>query len=338
METDKIFAKLLETAERSPGSLSELSSKDLSDCLITELNCYGELYPAARRERLESTILAACASFDEARLSGDFVRIRQLLSTLYGISSGLPAPDDFDLFVRKAAFDSAALRHWRENTAVVLGDSHVNFFSGNEYLEYSLIDDDIRLCPQVNSLPFTAVYLGPCLAYSCMKEDSATDFPGKFKKLESSFLRPGARLILSLGEVDIRVHVLLQAEAQNKTVETVLDEILANYSALIGKLREKGYEIYCWGPIASQKDDSPVNPDFPRYGSERARNRATFLFNEKLRDLCKETGAVYMSIFGKMVSEDFLTREEFLSPDHFHLGQKAMEAALPVFREAGLIA
>lgn len=74
------------------------------------------------------------------------------------------------------------------DTVVVIGDSHVNFFSGNEELTYQPIGKGINYCKNVNhDFDFLVFHLGPALAYNAMTEGSNTRFYEKSQYLAKHF-------------------------------------------------------------------------------------------------------------------------------------------------------
>ncbi|MDE6518587.1 MAG: hypothetical protein K2L18_12205, partial [Acetatifactor sp.] len=83
-----------------------------------------------------------------------------------------------------------------------------------------------------------------------------------------------------------------------------------------------------WGPVTSQSETCPVDPRFPRNGTETERNMATAYFNRKLSLFCQQNGIPFLSIFNRLVTPDYLTLDQYYSPDHCHLGQAALPFAL----------
>ncbi len=336
MDTLNILYKLKEITLTQPDVLKSFNWDDIHACFIAELNCLKEFYPENSIDELSGTIRTICRNAQAATYDSDQQTLLCCISELVGMIQILPPPAERNIFFQHAATEHAALTHYRKNTTVFIGDSHVNFFSGNELLNYQPLENGICLCPQINDFNFTVLYLGPCLAYTCCKTDSRTQFAKKLNFIKKEILTPGARIIISLGEIDIRLHVLKQSERNNKPVESVIDDIIENYNKLINNLLKEGYDVCCWGPIASQKDTLPEDPNFPRYGSETDRNNATRIFNQKINDVCRKEGAVYLSIFDKLVDSQNLTKAEFLSADNFHLSQRAMPLALAEFEKAGI--
>lgn len=228
-------------------------------------------------------------------------------------------------------FHAACLEHYKNDTIIVLGDSHVNFFSGNEHLTFLPIGNDINTCPMKNAYAFTPLHIGPCLAYHSNHYGTTVQFREKTDYLLQHFIKPHATLLCCLGEIDIRVHVFKQAALLNRPFTEIIDDILNEYRLFLQALVSNGYRVNCWGPIASQSENCPLDEHFPRNGSEQDRNRATAYFNKQLSRLCNDMGIGFLSIFNDMITTDYRTKEEYLSEDRCHLGQAALPLAMKEF-------
>jgi hypothetical protein len=165
------------------------------------------------------------------------------------------------------------------------------------------------------------LHLGPALAYNLNKYGTKTMAREKAEDI-MKVLRKGAKILCCFGEIDIRAHVLKQADQQNVSLENVIDKIIGNYAEFLLFLKNQGFDVFVWGPIPSQKDGSEMNPEYPRYGSETDRNIATEIFNKKLESVCKDSGIGFASIFKYLINSDYTTKGEFVA-DGCHLSQKA---------------
>jgi len=269
---------------------------------------------------------------------------------LKGIIFSLPDLDHVSAFIQNASFDHEKLIHLEDNTAIIIGDSHVNFFSGNENLTFKPIGNGINVCPNITDYKFTCLHLGPCLAYNCINEDSKYGFYNKYALLCSDFIKPGSKVCVCLGEIDIRAHVFKEADKQNRPWEDICDDIIANYMKILIELKNKGFKTYCWGPIASMPDNTTeedelkalaqegiFDNDLICVGSEAQRNTATGYFNKKLEDGCIKNGIVFMSLFDQMVDENMKTNTSFLSSDMCHLNFVKLPVAANIWKEKGFI-
>ena len=333
MKTAEIVLQLINTIETNPSSLYQIPWEDLKLCFTTELDLRKELYPAAQLQTIRKLFQTRFLAIEKYLTVPDASAITSLLKELVFALQLLPDADYTDTITQQAHFNEARLKHYVNNTIIVLGDSHVNFFSGNELLSFTPIGNDINVCPNVTANPFTALHLGPCLAYHCNKAGTSTRFREKVDYLCSSFIKPNAHIICCLGEIDLRVHVFRQTGLQQLGYQDIVDNILAEYLPFLVSLKQKGYHVSCWAPIASQRDICPVDPEFPRNGSETERNMATAYFNKQLANLCRQHTIGFLSIFEQMITADFQTIEEYLSADHCHLSQRALTLAKPIWKK-----
>ena len=196
-----------------------------------------------------------------------------------------------------------------------MGDSHINFFCGNGLPKYISIGNGINACYNNIDNEFTALHLGPCLAYNSSVYGTENKFLEKAEWLFDNFFGTNERVIISLGEIDIRAHVFKETEKRNCSFE----------------------QIIVWGPIASRKDEYP-NDDrtLPLFGTEMMRNMATEYFTERLAEFCKKEGIILMSIYNRMV-QNYRTDDSFLCEDHSHLSEKKYDVGVEIWKRAGLI-
>lgn len=242
------------------------------------------------------------------------------LSDMVSLINSLPSQKE----IEKYNFDLAIKRHKDQKTAVLIGDSHVNVFSGNENLTLLSIGHGVNICPDNGNKPFTALHLGPCLAYNSQKYNTTNKFIEKYEWLTSCFLDHDDIIIISLGEIDMRAHVYKEVQKQGCTYEKVLDDILKNYTGFLLAQKQRYPNLYVWAPIASQKDYHPNDHKLlPRYGTECERNLATKLFSEKLSAFCSKNKIGFLSILDKLIDKNLQTIEDYYSNDFWHLSQKA---------------
>lgn len=221
----------------------------------------------------------------------------------------------------------------------LIGDSHTNFFSGHENIDWKKIDNISENISNVQDLHplFKTFHLGPCLAYNTNRLNTTSRVLEKTQYLiDNNFFPQKANLMVALGEIDCRVHVKKQAELQNKSVEQIIDDILQNFSQYLQMLKDKEFNVICWGPIASQKECA-IDPAFPRYGTETERNKITEIYNHKLERLCQNLGIKYCSIFNDMIDDKYETKAEFLSRDGVHLSQSALTTVINSLHKYGII-
>ena len=228
-------------------------------------------------------------------------------------------------------------RKWKNRqrlnkSVIVLGDSHCSFFSGNEetaFIKITNMYDGINSCSDRLS-QYSTLHLGPALAYNLNKNNTTTKAREKIEYLiRKKYLPPQSTILCCFGEIDLRVHILKLAETRNQSQRELIDNTLNNYIDFLLFLSRNEYQVYCWGAIATQTNDAPDNLEFPKYGDEINRNKATKYFNDKLGIMCKKNRIGFISIFDELVDKNYSTKKEFYSSDNCHLGQKAMELATP---------
>lgn len=329
MQTVQILSKLINSIESNPSVISMLPWEDVRLCLSTELDCREGIYPEAQFQQAHHMFAEMLAQARQSAFANHAQGVVSQLQKILTAFQFIPELEYASHLLEQANFDHACLRHCRSNTIIVLGDSHVNFFSGNEELSFIPIGRQINTCPDNTPYPFTPLHLGPCLAYNCNRYNSRFSFREKLEYLCQSFIQPQARILCCLGEIDLRVHVFKQAELQNRSYQKIVDDILAQYSLLLLQLQNQGYQVSCWGPIASQSERCPLDSRFPRYGTEVQRNMATAYFNRQLSRICSEYDIPFLSVFEQMVTPDYLTIERYLSPDLCHLGPNALPLLQP---------
>ena len=219
-------------------------------------------------------------------------------------------------------------RHFSNNTLVVIGDSHVNFFSGSENIAFESLEFEkyqINYCKQKLD-KFSVLHLGPCLAYSLNKYNSQNKVREKIEYIiKSNFINENSTIVLSFGEIDLRVHVLKWAMENSTTIDEEVTKLILIYEEFLIFMKKHVKHIICWGPIATQKDGTPSCKVFPKFGPEIERNKATKLFNDKLEKLCFKHSLKFVSIFDKLINNDYTTKTEYISSDNCHLSQKSWE-------------
>ena len=182
---------------------------------------------------------------------------------------------------------------------------------------------------------FMTFHLGPALAFNMNRYGTSTKAREKTDILFShGLIRKNQAVMCAFGEIDCRVHVLRHAEKRGGDFRPVVDDIAANYSEFL-KYAAREHPVYVWGAVPSQKDTDPVNPDFPRYGTEIQRNLATEYFNLRMKAVCEENGFKFFSIFDKLIDSSYRTKAEYIA-DGCHLSQKAWEFASEEFRRQGI--
>lgn len=324
-KTHELLLNLKNIVMRDASALKHLSAYDIISCVYMEFEGVKQLYNNGQMKEIDLLLKNLSAELSEGITSGNGNVVCQVLDRIIEIHNSFPDSTIALDFIEEANFNKAYIRHKNMKTTIVLGDSHVNYFSGNEELSFKPIGRFIDTCDQVNELPLTCLHLGANLAYTSDESESSEGFKEKLDYLFENFITEEAAIIACFGEIDIRAHVFKETERQNRSYRDIVDDILDHYERFLTSLKSRGYRVACWGPIASQKDKVPVTAKFPRFGSEIDRNKATEYFNNSLGNWCNSQNIPFMSMYYEMVTDNYETKEEYLSSDGVHLGQYSYE-------------
>lgn len=329
----ELLKQLKKDVDNAPEILKDISVEDVVGVICYELNEMKQFYEFAQYSEVQEMIFEKAELILNCINAQDYFEGARIFDSLINFHDMIP---DIELtlpFIENANYDRVLNRHIMEGTIVAMGDSHSCFFSGNENLSLIPIKNDMSTCNQVNGLPFTVLHLGPCLAYNSNQYGSTNRIKEKVEWLDEHFLCQNDTIIFSLGEIDIRTQVYKRADDKNYKV--VVDDILGHYTELLLWLKEKSYNIICYGPIGSLKDDAPLDEYRPRVGSEQQRNKAGRYYNEQLFKFCDANGMGFFTLFYDMVDDDNRTDIRFLSDDQFHLGQYGKNLAIEKLSRLG---
>ncbi|MCK9351791.1 MAG: SGNH/GDSL hydrolase family protein [Candidatus Pacebacteria bacterium] len=206
-----------------------------------------------------------------------------------------------------------------------LGDSHTSFFSGSNTIQ--------PLWPKESNdrIPIFKTYrIDASLAYNLCKTGTTTYGREKlFNILEK--IKKNDIILLSFGEVDCRVHLIKQASLQNKPLKEIAKECVERYFSVIKEITSLGYTVIIWGAIPTSTSETPINKDYPSFGSCFERNHATKLFNEYLSELARKNNIFFLSFFDDLTKNDGLTKRNCLA-DKTHLSQRIMPLVVKKIR------
>lgn len=206
-----------------------------------------------------------------------------------------------------------------------IGDSHVSFFSGRNSMQPQWPDRSRDVIPL-----FKSYRLGAVLAWSL--PDFGTSSLGKEKLLEVIETIPkNSYVLFCFGEIDSRVHILKQAKKQKKDAKIVAEECAKKYFQSILEIK-KDFKPIVWGAVPSTISEKVIDNRYPHVGTCRERNEITKVFNDTLEKLSTENEVKFVSIFDKLVTEDYLTKDKFYI-DKVHLSQRAMPLAIKEIRK-----
>lgn len=204
-----------------------------------------------------------------------------------------------------------------------IGDSHAGFFSG---LDRPQPDWPRRA---KDALPgFRTYRLGPVLAYHLATPGTTTGGCERLAELLAGDVPAEARVMLCLGEIDCRAHLLRQVRERGRDLDEVVEDCVERYFRAVWGVQARGFEVLVWNAIPSTVLEGEFDKEYPAIGTCEERNEAARRFNEAVRRRAGECGATFVSIFDRLVDERGRTRAEFYRPDRIHLSQRAMPMAL----------
>jgi hypothetical protein len=209
----------------------------------------------------------------------------------------------------------------------VVGDSHAQIFSGTTLFLPRFLEPIPHAMP-----PFIPYNLGAVLAYNLERYGTRTQGREKLDWLRATGrIPPGATIMLSVGEIDVRAHVFEQAERQGLPVTTIIDTVVAAEIRLAEDLMAQGHPIVLWGPIGTVPDDSATSWYGRPPRTEVERNQAARYYNEQLRREADRRGIFVVSVFDLMVDANNHSDGRLLF-DGLHLGFWAIPMIQDAFR------
>lgn len=210
-----------------------------------------------------------------------------------------------------------------------IGDSHSAVFSGEEKMQPTWPEQASNLLPY-----FKSYRIGPATAYQLANKQPLIEY-----LINTINLTENDSIMFCFGEVDIRAHLIKQSQLQDKPVSELVVECVDRYITSLLNYKKFTNNILVWGPIASWSDKK-VYTGGPSYGTNKERNEVTEQFNNYLKDKCEENSFKFITIFDKMLNNDYTTKEDLLDDwegSHMHLSQRAMPIIIETFKVEGLI-
>jgi hypothetical protein len=147
---------------------------------------------------------------------------------------------------------------------------------------------------------FIARSLGPTIACNFFEDH----YPNllKFLEEEKDFDKSRDYILLVVGEVDCRLHLVEQLIKQpHRPEEEVIHECVDRFFRCHLDLKDKGYRVIGWGNHSSSIDEGPwtIGPYPKRLFIARC-------FEERLRKNCRENNILFKSIFNSILTPDDL--------------------------------
>jgi len=210
-----------------------------------------------------------------------------------------------------------------------IGDSHVCFFTGDDYKIHAYWPYYIG-----SNKIFRTYHLGPVSAYNLCAFNTTTR--GRellltiFKRLPQK-----SNILLVFGEIDCRAHLGKQADLQKRKIEDIVQECVDRYFKVVLEVKNMDFNVGVWGVIPSTNIPCNYGPDhpFPSYGTCQQRNIITRLFNNYLDELCFQKNIIFVSIFEELLNPD-LTANLYYFRDVNHISSNAFPKAFSKIKAA----
>lgn len=198
----------------------------------------------------------------------------------------------------------------------VIGNSHVNTFSGYPYLsreesKYSF---------------FKLYHLGPATAkYMNVKYGDQIKEMLKDVNKETDYILPVA------GEVDCRFHIPLQADRLKFDDATMTGEFMYEYMQVFKMLHWQGYKTIMFGCHPSTNDPHDMSDlSSPVYGSPERRYKIEQYWNNLLVRESNKKMIPYFDIFYELKNKNAITTKMEYYIDYCHLNS---EMVMPLIIE-----
>jgi hypothetical protein len=202
----------------------------------------------------------------------------------------------------------------------VFGDSHVSMFSG--------IDERALEFPNSRDThPMFKTYdMGSVLAYNFIdKVDLFTEWVDKYQV---------NRILLCLGEIDVRFYSVRMAYEKNKTISDIVLETVLRYLEGVSKVKELVDELIIFAPHPQRWHSDGILKDF-HYGTYDEIYEAGLLFTKYLKEN-KPKDIIVCSIFSKMMEQKINKQSDFYM-DEYHLkASKCLDFILDSLKEEGV--
>jgi lysophospholipase L1-like esterase len=176
----------------------------------------------------------------------------------------------------------------------VVGDSHAKFLFGGTPV-------------------FRLHYLGPVTMHRIARDGRSA--------LLLSDLRIHDRdvVVWCLGEIDIRCHVIPQADRQNASVESIVRSLAERYLQSIAAIQRDAHGLRTVVLSVIPPTNQANNEEYPIAGSLTARIAARRLLNRALEEGCRVRGFLFLDPFESFENTEGALRED-MSDGNVHCG------------------
>jgi len=187
------------------------------------------------------------------------------------------------------------------------GDSHVSVFTGKDGIMSIWEAHKPNTWDQLPQ--FRTYRLGSYLAYSIGRENHQ----GRKMLFETLKEIPDkSNVLLIFGEIDCRLHLVKQAQIQQKPLLEIITDCVIKYLKTANIVSELGHRVIIFGGIPNGHQSN-----------------VSRLFDLSLKQECAKLHLSCLSIFDKLVDENGTYRNhKYLMGDACHLSQVAMPLIL----------
>ncbi|MFT3980985.1 MAG: FkbM family methyltransferase [Ferruginibacter sp.] len=194
-----------------------------------------------------------------------------------------------------------------------IGDSHTSFFTGYNKIQPEYPEYGYSIAKNI-----VTYRLGSPLAYNLSEFNSKTKSREKLFEILQKLDPACDVVLLSFGEVDCRAHIIRQAEKNNQSIESVVQNCVYRYLTVVDEIVQLGFNVFVWNAIPTAMGFEGVAFEYPYHGTYEQRNKSCIIFNTLLEENAGKKGFNYIGISDKIINEDLSTNEKFYF-DKIHL-------------------
>ncbi|MBU2634593.1 MAG: SGNH/GDSL hydrolase family protein [Nanoarchaeota archaeon] len=210
-------------------------------------------------------------------------------------------------------------RLFRKKYIHVIGDSHTASFNKNR--------------------SFFVHHISHATAHNLIIKHSTSNSNEKFWKIINKISKNRDMVILVFGEIDSRIHIYYQYKKQGmkEPISSLIDKTIERYGVVLEELEKRGISFFVYGIPPANKEGNIYN--IPFYASEKKRAEINRVFNDKLRDYCKDRRYKYIDIYPETCNEEGFIKKVY-AEDEVHLNKNIIPFVMNCLKmnsEKGLI-
>ena len=207
----------------------------------------------------------------------------------------------------------------------VFGNSHAHFFTNSTPSR----SGEGENCSE----HFRSFSLGPVIAYNFFEHH----YPTMIQIMNNLPITEKDYVMIAVGEVDCRWHLLAQADKQKRDVTELTHECIDRFFRAHLHLKENGYNVIAWGGHPSTKNTFGNVPEDPVWGDCLTRNRVSLAWSDYLEKKSTEANIPFVSIIRDLINVDGITKMEYYI-DYCHLDpKKLLPSVIEQFKQKGFL-